>query len=67
MSGYQASKLDRERITTLLRGAYTISVNEAATLLGLSRDIRQVLAPWRQRLGIRIKRGLYIPVPLEYR
>lgn len=41
-------KLDRTRITTLLRGTqHTISVKEAATLLGLSREhAAKVLARW---------------------
>lgn len=61
-------KLDRERITTLLRGTqHTISVKEAATLLGLSREhAAKILARWASKGWVsRIKRGLYIPVPLE--
>jgi predicted transcriptional regulator of viral defense system len=61
-------KLDRERITMLLRDTqHTISVKEAATLLGLSRKhAAKILARWAIKGWVsRIKRGLYIPVPLE--
>lgn len=61
-------KLDRERMAKLLRGTqHTISVNEAATLLDLSRDhAAKILARWAHKGWVsRIKRGLYIPVPIE--
>lgn len=61
-------KLDRERIATLLRGTqHTISVNEAAVLLGLSREhAAKILARCASKGWVsRIKRGVYIPVPLE--
>ncbi|MCE3237105.1 MAG: hypothetical protein K0R24_86 [Gammaproteobacteria bacterium] len=61
-------KLDRERITKLLRGTqHTISIKEAATLLGLSREsAAKILARWVTKGWVsRINRGLYISVPLE--
>jgi predicted transcriptional regulator of viral defense system len=61
-------KLDRARITILLRGTqHTISVKEAAALLSLSREhAAKILARWATKGWLsRIKRGLYIPVPLE--
>ncbi len=61
-------KLDRERIAILLRGTqHTISVHEAAVLLGLSREhAAKLLARWANKGWVsRIKRGLYIPIPLE--
>src|SRR5689334_20123614 len=61
-------KLDRERMTILLRGTqHTISVMEAAMLLGLPKEhTAKILARWAGKGWIsRIKRGLYIPVPLE--
>lgn len=61
-------KLDRERITAILRGTkHTISVAEATKILGLSKQhAAKLLARWAEKGWLtRIKRGLYIPVPLE--
>ncbi|HVE45040.1 MAG TPA: type IV toxin-antitoxin system AbiEi family antitoxin domain-containing protein [Gammaproteobacteria bacterium] len=60
-------KLDRARIAMLLRSTqHTISVSEAATLLSLPREhAAKILARWAAKGWVsRIKRGLYIPVPL---
>lgn len=61
-------KLDRERITAILRGTkHTVSVAEAAKALGLSaQHTAKLLARWTAKGWLaRIKRGLYIQVPLE--
>lgn len=61
-------KLDRERITVILRGTqHTISIIEAAKLLNLSKEhAAKLLARWALKGWVsRIKRGVYIPVPLE--
>lgn len=61
-------KLDRERITALLRGTRgTISIDEATKILGMSReDTAKRLARWASKGWLsRIKRGIYVPVPLE--
>lgn len=61
-------KLDREQITSLLRKTQvTISIQEAASILGLSKhDAGQRLARWSANGWFsRIKRGVYIPVPLQ--
>ena len=63
-------KLDRERIAEIIRGTKgTISVKEAAGILGVSRtDAAKMLARWSKKGWFsRVKRGLYIPVPLESR
>ena len=61
-------KLDRERMSTLLRGTqYTVSITEAAILLDISRKhTAKLLARWANKGWMsRIKRGIYIPVPLD--
>lgn len=61
-------KLDRERITALLRGTKgTISIDEATKILGMSREnAAKRLARWASKGWLlRVKRGLYVPVPLE--
>jgi predicted transcriptional regulator of viral defense system len=61
-------KLDRARITTLLRGTqYTVSVNEAAKILQLpNAQAAKLLARWSNKGWFaRIKRGLYVAIPLE--
>ncbi len=61
-------KLDRERITSILRETqHTISVTEAAKILDLPREhAAKLLARWATNGWLaRIKRGVYIPVPLE--
>ncbi len=59
---------DRIRITALLRAAQgTISVGEAAKILQMSRkDAAKHLSRWTSKGWFsRVKRGVYIPVPLE--
>lgn len=61
-------KLDRERITAILRGTQqTISIAEATKLLDLPKEqVAKLLARWASKGWVsRIKRGVYIPVPLE--
>jgi len=61
-------KLDRERITIILRGTqHTISIAEAAKLLTLSKEhAAKLLARWAAKGWVsRVKRGVYIPIPLE--
>jgi len=61
-------KLDRERITAILRATQqTISVSEAAKILSIKRDhAAKLLARWATKGWLaRVKRGVYIPVPLE--
>jgi predicted transcriptional regulator of viral defense system len=63
-------KIDRERIASIIRGTKgTISVTEAAEILGVSPTYAaKMLARWaRKGWFSRVKRGLYIPVPLESR
>jgi predicted transcriptional regulator of viral defense system len=63
-------KIDRERIASIIRGTKgTISVTEAAKILGVSpTDAGKMLARWSKKGWFsRVKRGLYIPVPLESR
>lgn len=63
-------KKDRERLAEVLRAARgTISVGEAASVLGLSRAAAaKLLARWAQKGWLsRVHRGLYVPVPLESR
>ena len=63
-------KVDRERIASIIRGTKgTISVAEAAKILGVSpTDAAKMLARWSKKGWFsRVKRGLYIPVPLESR
>jgi predicted transcriptional regulator of viral defense system len=61
-------KTDRKRLATLIRGTKgTVSVGEAATILGASStDAAKMLARWASKGWLsRVRRGLYIPVPLE--
>lgn len=61
-------KLDRQRITEILRGTqHTISVTEAAKILGIPREhAAKLLARWTSKGWMsRISRGIYILVPLE--
>jgi predicted transcriptional regulator of viral defense system len=63
-------KVDRERIASIIRGTKgTISVTEAAEILRVSAtDAGKMLARWSKKGWFsRVKRGLYIPVPLESR
>lgn len=60
--------LDRKRITAILQGMqHTISVAEAATILKMRRrEVAKLLARWtKKRWLVRIKRGMYLPAPLE--
>jgi predicted transcriptional regulator of viral defense system len=61
-------KVYRERMTELLRGTQqTISVGEAAKILRVSREeASKILARFLINGWVsRVKRGVYIPVPLE--
>lgn len=63
-------KKDRERLSTVLRAAKgAIPVADAAKALGLSRAATaKLLARWAQKGWLsRVRRGLYVPVPLESR
>ena len=61
-------KADRERLSSILRGTKgTISVAEAAKILDLpGTDVAKMLSRWAKKGWLsRVRRGLYIPVPLE--
>lgn len=61
-------KLDRERLSSILRETKgTVSVTDAAEILNLSRsDVAKMLSRWAKKGWLsRVRRGLYIPVPLE--
>lgn len=63
-------KVDRARIAAIIRGTKgTISVTEAAKILEVSpTNAAKMLARWTKKGWFsRLKRGLYIPVPLESR
>lgn len=63
-------KTDRERIATILRGTKgTISVDEAGRILDVaSMNAAKMLARWTKSGWMaRIRRGLYVPIPLESR
>jgi len=63
-------KVDRERIASIIRGTKgTISVTEAAEILEVAPTYAaKMLARWAKKGWFsRVKRGLYIPVPLESR
>lgn len=63
-------KVDRERIASIIRGTKgTISVTEAAEILEvLPIYAAKMLARWAKKGWFsRVRRGLYIPVPLEAR
>lgn len=63
-------KKDRERLSAVLRVAKgAVSVDEAAKTLGLSNAAAaKMLARWAQQGWLsRVRRGLYVPVPLESR
>jgi predicted transcriptional regulator of viral defense system len=63
-------KTDRERMAAILRAAKgTISVSEAAAVLGMnSTDAAKMLARWAKNGWMaRVRRGFYVPVPLESR
>lgn len=61
-------KLDRERLAAILRGTKgTVLVAQAASILGVSAtDAAKMLSRWHKKGWLsRVKRGLYVPVPLE--
>jgi len=63
-------KIDRERLSAVLRGSKgTISVSEAAGILKTSDTVAsKMLALWAKKGWLsRVRRGLYIPVPLDSR
>ncbi len=63
-------KVDRERIAAIIRGTKgTISVGEVARILNVaSTDAAKMLSRWSKKGWMsRIRRGLYISVPLESR
>lgn len=61
-------QLERERLSTLLRSTkVTISVADAASILGLTPIQTAKLLSWYAKKGWlkRISQGVYLPVPLE--
>jgi len=63
-------KLDRKRLGEVIRGTKgSISVSDAAGILNLSStETAKILARWTKKGWLsRIRRGLYIPIPLESR
>jgi len=63
-------KIDRERISAILRGTKgTVSVDEAGAILDVpTTDAAKMLARWAKNGWMaRVRRGLYVPVPLESR
>jgi predicted transcriptional regulator of viral defense system len=63
-------KKERERLSAVLRGAKgAVSVAEVADTLGVSSTAAaKMLARWAQKGWLsRIRRGVYVPVPLESR
>ncbi len=60
--------IDRERLTALIRGTKgTISVTESAEILKVSPiNAAKMLSRWAKKGWLsRVRRGLYIPIPLE--
>lgn len=63
-------KADRKQLAAVIRGTKgAISVGEAATILGMSRvAAAKLLARWASKGWLsRVRRGLYVAVPLESR
>ncbi len=63
-------KTDRERMAAIIRGTKgSVSVGEAAKILNVaSTDAAKMLSRWSQKGWMsRVRRGLYIAVPLESR
>ncbi|MBW2108976.1 MAG: type IV toxin-antitoxin system AbiEi family antitoxin domain-containing protein [Deltaproteobacteria bacterium] len=59
---------DRERIGAIIRGTKgTVSVEDAGKILGISStEAAKMLARWAKKGWFsRIRRGLYVPIPLE--
>lgn len=68
MKAVGIGKADRERLSSILRGTKgTVSVGDAAEILDLPRtDVAKMLSRWAKKGWLsRVRRGLYIPVPLE--
>lgn len=64
------TKVSREKLARVLRSAKdVVTVEQAASSLGISRqEAAKKLAQWaRQGWLSRVRRGLYVPVPLESR
>ncbi|MDI6735829.1 MAG: type IV toxin-antitoxin system AbiEi family antitoxin domain-containing protein [bacterium] len=63
-------KVDRKRLAEIIRGTKgTISVKESSAILNLSSiDVAKILARWAKKGWLsRVRRGLYVPIPLESR
>ena len=63
-------KTDRERMAAIIRGTKgTVSVGDAANILNIaSADAAKMLSRWSKKGWMsRIRRGLYVAVPLEAR
>ena len=63
-------KADRERLSAILRGTKgSVSVAEATDLLEIpGNDVARMLSRWAGNGWLsRVRRGLYVPVPLESR
>ena len=63
------SRGSREQLARVLRDSKeAITVEQAATSLGLSsNEAARKLSRWAQQGWVsRVRRGLYIPVPLEF-
>jgi predicted transcriptional regulator of viral defense system len=61
-------KLSRERLAEVLRAIKgTASVSQVAEILGVSStEAAKILSRWHEKGWVsRVKRGLYVPVPLE--
>ena len=61
-------KLDRKRLAAILRETKgTIMVSQASAILGINpTDAAKILSRWNKKGWLsRIKRGIYVPVPLE--
>src|SRR3990172_6495143 len=68
--GYGLGKIERTRLSDVLRGTKgSISVPQASGILGVSSsDAAKMLSLWAKKGWVtRIKRGFYIPVPIESR
>ncbi len=63
-------KLDRQRLAEIIRGTKgIISVAEAASIMNLSLiEAAKMLSRWTKKGWLsRIRRGIYVPIPLESR
>ncbi|MBU1782825.1 type IV toxin-antitoxin system AbiEi family antitoxin domain-containing protein [bacterium] len=63
-------KLDRQRLAEIIRGTKgSVSVAEAAGILNISMtEVAKMLSRWAKKGWLsRIRRGIYVPVPLESR